>query len=902
MSAAGNVIGANVIASSNIILSYTSNSTSDRIIRFSDANTAVTTVGANIGAIEWFTSDSAPSARVTAAIRAVYSDSLGNANILIQTANTTAATRIAIIGASGNVGVANTAPLHTFAVSGTMYGSSTLVIAGNVGGGNFVTSGLLTAQGNVTGANLRTAGLVTATGNVTGGNVISLGAVSAGAGGVSATGNITGGNLLSQGIISASGNLTTTDIYATSLSATGNLQAGNLNISGLANTQSVTASATVSAAGNITAANLRTGGSVSAVGNLIGGGVSTNGIVSAAGNVVSGAYFIGDGGYLSNITVTSNVAVTQLANGTTNWTIRGTTGPITGDVNAVANVVIITTDLFTMTGNISATGNVIGAHLTTAGTISATGNITGGNVTATIGNFNTVIGVANASNLTTGTVPSDRLAGVYTIDIGGYAATVSAASQPNITSVGNMSGLSVVGNIQTGNLLTNGLISAAGNITGNFILGNGACLTGVITSVANINNGTSNVTIATANGNVTVGVDGTNNVVVVTATSVNVTGSISASGNITGSNLNAANLSLSGNVLSAINTTANITGSNLNAANLSLSGNVLSAINTTANITGDLFFGNGVNLTSLNASNISSGTLSQDRLANSSLTVNGQSISLGGSGTVTANTTNTLTIGSGLGGTSFNGGTAVTITNTGVLSLANGGGITASASSGAVTLGSTATSANTASAIVARDASGNFTANTITANITGSATTAGTVTTAAQPNITSVGSLTSLTVGNILNSNANAVGNIGNSTVYFNTIHAKATSALYADLAERFLADQPYAPGTVLIFGGEKEVTQSVIAADHRVAGVVSTNPSYIMNAALAGPCVVDLALQGRVPCDVVGPVEKGDLMVSAPNGRAQATKSAQAGTVIGKSLENFSGTFGRIEIVIGRD
>jgi hypothetical protein len=217
-----------MIASSNIILSYTSGATTDRILRFSDANTAITTVGANIGAIEWFTADSAPSARVTAAIRAVYSDSLGNANILIQTANTTAATRIAIIGASGNVGVANTAPLHTFAVSGTMYGSSTLTIAGNVGGGNVLTSGLLTAQGNVTGGNLRTAGLVTATGNVTSGNVISWGAVSAGAGGVSATGNVTGGNVVSQGVITATGNITSGNVFiGTTASLTANVQAGN---------------------------------------------------------------------------------------------------------------------------------------------------------------------------------------------------------------------------------------------------------------------------------------------------------------------------------------------------------------------------------------------------------------------------------------------------------------------------------------------------------------------------------------------------------------------------------------------------------------------------------------------------------------------------------------------------
>mgnify|MGYP000007515430 CR=1 FL=1 len=104
------------------------------------------------------------------------------------------------------------------------------------------------------------------------------------------------------------------------------------------------------------------------------------------------------------------------------------------------------------------------------------------------------------------------------------------------------------------------------------------------------------------------------------------------------------------------------------------------------------------------------------------------------------------------------------------------------------------------------------------------------------------------------------------------------------------------------MFGGDKEVTVSTTDGDHRVAGVVSTDPSYLMNSGLTGDYAVELALQGRVPCAVVGPVAKGDLMISAPDGRARAVKSAAAGTVIGKSLENFDGVYGVIEIVVGRD
>ena len=107
---------------------------------------------------------------------------------------------------------------------------------------------------------------------------------------------------------------------------------------------------------------------------------------------------------------------------------------------------------------------------------------------------------------------------------------------------------------------------------------------------------------------------------------------------------------------------------------------------------------------------------------------------------------------------------------------------------------------------------------------------------------------------------------------------------------------------TVLTFGGDKEVTLSTEAGSTRVAGVVSTNPSYIMNAGLTAEHVAMVALQGRVPCRVVGPVVKGDLMVAAGNGAAQADNTARAGTIIGKALENFDGAEGTIEVVIGRN
>jgi hypothetical protein len=158
-----------------------------------------------------------------------------------------------------------------------------------------------------------------------------------------------------------------------------------------------------------------------------------------------------------------------------------------------------------------------------------------------------------------------------------------------------------------------------------------------------------------------------------------------------------------------------------------------------------------------------------------------------------------------------------------------------------------------------------------------------------------------VTAGNIVNANANGVGNIGSSTTYFNTVFAKATSAQYADLAEKYTADAEYAPGTVVVFGGPAEVTVNAVDADRKVAGVVSTNPSYIMNAGLDGEHVATVALTGRVPTMVVGPVRKGDLMVSAGLGRARAEADPRVGTVIGKALEDFDGDEGTIEVVVGR-
>lgn len=131
---------------------------------------------------------------------------------------------------------------------------------------------------------------------------------------------------------------------------------------------------------------------------------------------------------------------------------------------------------------------------------------------------------------------------------------------------------------------------------------------------------------------------------------------------------------------------------------------------------------------------------------------------------------------------------------------------------------------------------------------------------------------------------------IFNQTIYFSL----------ADISEYYEADEQYEPGTVLEFGGEREVT---LAKDstNKIAGVVSTNPAYVMNSLCQGEHVVAIALQGRVPVKVRGKIKKGDMLISGGNGYARPIQNPILGTVIGKALQDFDGISGTIEIAVGR-
>jgi hypothetical protein len=132
---------------------------------------------------------------------------------------------------------------------------------------------------------------------------------------------------------------------------------------------------------------------------------------------------------------------------------------------------------------------------------------------------------------------------------------------------------------------------------------------------------------------------------------------------------------------------------------------------------------------------------------------------------------------------------------------------------------------------------------------------------------------------------SNVSQNLGSSTQWWNTFYGVSTQAQYADLAEKYSADNEYQPGTVVVFGGDQEITVTNTFADVRVAGVISSNPAYLMNAAADG---LPVALRGRVPVQVLGAVSKGDLLVtSAQAGFAQSVgqNNSHGAAVFAKSL-----------------
>ena len=258
--------------------------------------------------------------------------------------------------------------------------------------------------------------------------------------------------------------------------------------------------------------------------------------------------------------------------------------------------------------------------------------------------------------------------------------------------------------------------------------------------------------------------------------------------------------------------------------------------------------------------------------------------------------------------------TVVADNNNDTLTLAEGSNITivTDAASDTITISSTdnyvtGLSFNTGTGVLSASRSGGL--STLTVGLDGRYLTSETDT---LNSVTSRGNTTSnaitvgtLTVnGNIL-PNANNTRNIGSASLTYNTVYATlfngtATEAYYADLAENYLTDKEYEPGTVVMFGGDAEVTESDSRATRKVAGIISTAPAYLMNSGLTEG--QPIALKGRVPCKVVGPVRKGDMLIASDiPGVAIASDEWIGGAMIGKVIEtNLNEGVKVVEVAVG--
>jgi len=467
-------------------------------------------------------------------------------------------------------------------------------------------------------------------------------------------------------------------------------------------------------------------------------------------------------------------------------------------------------------------------------------NAATGNLSTTLLNAN---GNANVGNLgTSGLITATGNVNAGNFNTAGVAnsATLTVSGNANIGNIGTAGLITATGNIRGANLVTGGVLS----VTGNANIGN-IGTAGLITATGNIQGG--NLVTAgliTATGNITGGNLVTGGVLSVTGNAnignIGTAGLITATGNITGGNL------VTGGVLS-------VTG-NANIGNIGTAGLIIA----TGNITGGNLLGphaNGNSNVNIPAAN---GNVNISAIGNANiLVITGTGVNVSG----TLNATGNANVG--------NLGTAGLITVTGNI------------------------------------VAGNVYANSGTI---GASLLTGTLTTAAQPNVTSVStSFTNLTfanaqiiTGNNLTLTTGANTNLGTITGNWSLSAGSRLQATYADLAEYYSSDENYGPGTVLEFGGNAEVTMAEDGSK-KVAGVVSTNPAYVMNTSCPGKYVVALALQGRTPVKVRGKISKGDMLISGGGGYARPTTTPQIGTIIGKALENFDGIQGVIEIAVGR-
>lgn len=639
-----------------------------------------------------------------------------------------------------------------------------------------------------------------------------------------------------------------------------------------------------------------------------------------------------------------------LQNGTSNVVVSAS-GPVTFGVAGTANAAVVTAQNFTALGNIvagqniTAPGTISAANLNITGDVDVTGNITLGNlipaanVTYDLGSataaWRDLYLSGNTIYLDGATITANATAMTLTTETG--ASFVVGGTGGNST--GSFGTVQVTGNVSAANVVTTNNVTATGNISGQYVFGDGSFLTNVTAAanvaVTQIANGTSRIGIAGTNGYGQIDVAGVANVAVFTSAGAYIQGVLEATGNIQGGNIDTTGNIVAGNVI--------VTGSIQGNVESEGTIEVTDTTDSTSPTSGSLVAAGGLGvagnayvggLVSATGNIVSNGTVSGNIVSGNTVSTISFTTTTGSIGTATITTAANITA-----------ATSSTSTTTGALKVAGGAGVVGNVYVGGIL--DVAGNVQVANITSTGNANVAFLDVVSRINVHASAQSVSTTTGAIQvlggigaggniyvgESVVATGNVTAayfigdgsqlsnvassygnanvaaylptytgdVSTGNIINANANGVGNIGSSSTYFNTVFAKATSAEYADLAEYYLSDQPYEPGTVLKFGGVAEVTVADQDADPTIVGVVSTAPAYIMNAKLVGQHSVAVALMGRVPVKVRGPVRRGQMLVSAGDGYARAEDAPPTGTVIGKAVKDFNGEVGVVEVVVGR-
>ena len=830
--------------------------------------------------------------------------------------------RVVLAGTSGAIEDSGnfTFDGSTAAVTGAITASTTITATGNVAGGNVTTGGAVEATGLISSGST-----ITATGNVAGGNLTTAAAMD------SATINTTGEATLASAIVS--------DLTSGRVVLAGTAGAiednGNFTFDGstAAVTGAITASTTITATGNVAGGNITTAGAVDATGDVTGANLKTGNITIATDDITSAGTaitvnqdaqdvdFIVEGSSNANlltIDAGTDTIVIGSATTTTGATLKvdstdsqmipvGTTAQrptgVTGMIRfnstldqfefydsnswttAGSDFTVIASETFS--GDNSTTAFTLGSTQTTASCIVS--------INGVVQEPTTAYGVSG----TTLTFTEAPLAG-DTIEVREITTTstiLGLASDDTTSSVTTEDGgdVAVKGNIiptanatydlgsaterwndlyLTGSTITLGNVvikNTGGNAVGFF--GPDGSTPGVIDANVEIAgdsivNGTSSVDFSGTNGNVRLTSGGTQSLTVI-STGANVAGDFATTGDVRfldSDNSNYVGFQAPATVSSDLVWTLPSADAGVSGyALVSDAAGTLSFAAAGATVSADtstdtdflLYFASTTTgaLTAVKQDsgliyNPSSGSLTSATFIGA-LTGNAS-----GSAATLATPRAIALSGDVVGTANFDGSAGISISttiqaNSVALSTdttgnyvaagaVSGTGLSGSASAeGATfTVTSNATNANTASTIVARDGSGNFSAGVITAT---------------------------------------------------------ATQARYADLAEMYAADGDIEAGTVVHFAGEGKLAACDEANHHAVAGIVSTDPAYLMNTDQEG---VALAISGRVPCKVTGVVNAGDLMVSAGNGRAMANNSPAIGTVIGKAIESNAGGEAVIEVL----